>query len=142
EHPIANLDARAPDDVRHRPTIDAELDSERARRLLRLVPLHDLGSLQFGQTRLFLTERWDGSIGRSITPLTTENAPQTRHDVGVGVTTHELHFFDTLKVVTRTPVRGQPFARRMTRASERQFEDAHCATFGRAFWGTGHRQSV
>src|SRR5438046_7250226 len=39
EHPIPNLATRAPNDVRHRPTIDAELDSERIRRLPRLVTL-------------------------------------------------------------------------------------------------------
>jgi len=31
EHPIPNVTTRAPDDVRHRPTIDLELDSERVR---------------------------------------------------------------------------------------------------------------
>ena len=30
-------------------------------------------------------------MGRSVTPLTRENAVQTRHDVGVGITSHHLH---------------------------------------------------
>jgi hypothetical protein len=57
----------------------------------RFVPPDNLGSLRIDQSRLFLTERWDESRGRSVTSLTRENALQTRHDVGVGVTTHQLH---------------------------------------------------
>ena len=92
EHPIANLATRAPDDARHRPTIDPELFRQRVRRLPRLIALDDLGSLWIGQSGLFLAERWDGSMGHPITSLTRENAPQTRHDVGFGVTTHKLHW--------------------------------------------------
>ena len=51
----------------------------------------DLGYLLVGQSGLFLAERWDGSMGRSVTPLTRENAVQTRHVVGVGITSHHLH---------------------------------------------------
>ena len=46
----------------------------------------ELGYLVSGQTGLHLTERWDGSMGRSVTSLTRENAVQTRHVVGVGIT--------------------------------------------------------
>src|SRR4051794_28593001 len=31
-------------------------------------------------------------MGHPVTPVTRQNAPQTRHVVGVGVTTHQLHF--------------------------------------------------
>src|SRR5204863_4661630 len=47
--------------------------------------------LRTGQSGLFLADRWDGSMGRSVTPLTRENASQTRHVVGVGIPSHNLH---------------------------------------------------
>ena len=34
----------------------------------------ELGQSFVGQSGLFLAERWDGSMGRSVTPLTRENA--------------------------------------------------------------------
>jgi hypothetical protein len=59
--------------------------------------------LRIGQSGLLLADRSDGSMGRSVTTLTSEDSVETRHFVVVGVTTHHLHSVDTLAVVTRTP---------------------------------------
>jgi hypothetical protein len=56
-----------------------------------LVHGDELGNSLLGQSRLFMVERWDGSMGRSVTPLTSENAVQTCHVVGVGVTAQQVH---------------------------------------------------
>ena len=77
--------------------------------------------LRMGQSGLLLADRGDGSMGRSVTALTRENAVQTRHVVGVGVTTQQVHSADTFAVVTRTPARAQR-TRRMTRP-RRHFVD-------------------
>jgi hypothetical protein len=53
--------------------------------------LEDLSSVGIGKLGLFSAERWDESMGRSVTPLTRENAVQTRHVVGVGIPSQQFH---------------------------------------------------
>jgi hypothetical protein len=91
DNAIPHLDARSTQVRGEGAPVDTELGRQRVRRLPRFVPPDNLGSLRIGQSRLFLAERWDGSMGHPIAPLTSEDSLQTRHDVGVGVTTHELH---------------------------------------------------
>jgi hypothetical protein len=56
------------------------------------VAFEDFRTLRIGQTSLFLLDRWDGSMGRSVTLLTRENAAETGHVVGVGIPSHHLHW--------------------------------------------------
>ena len=74
DHAIPHVNARSAQVPGEGAPVDTELNSEGIHRLARLIPLHDLGSLRIGQSRLFLAERWDGSMGHPITPVTRENA--------------------------------------------------------------------
>jgi hypothetical protein len=71
---VPNLSAGSSDDRGRGTSIDTELSRERVRRLPGRVAPHDLGTSRIGQPRLFLAERWDGSMGHPITSLTRENA--------------------------------------------------------------------
>ena len=49
------------------------------------VAIQERRTFRIAYSGLFLTDRWDGSMGRSVAALTRENAVQTRHVVGVGI---------------------------------------------------------
>ena len=69
----------------------AELLGKDRARLTILVALDELRSLRIVQSDLFPVDRWDGSMGRSFTALTTADLPKTRQDVGVGITAQQVH---------------------------------------------------
>jgi hypothetical protein len=75
-------------DVSHdRGAVNIKPLGERVGRLSRLVPLDDLRNLVNRQSALLLTERSDGSSGRPVTTMTSENASQIGDDVWVGIPT-------------------------------------------------------
>jgi hypothetical protein len=91
EDAIARFNAGASQESEGSGPIDGKLGCQRGRGLSRQVPPQEPGSLRIGQSSLFLADRRDGWMGRSVTPLTRENAAQTRHDVGVGRATQQVH---------------------------------------------------
>jgi hypothetical protein len=86
EDAIARLHSGPSEEAEGGGSVDAELLGERGRGFTSEVAIEQFGSLRIAQSGLLLAERWDGSMGRSVTALTSEDAAKTRHDVGVGVT--------------------------------------------------------
>jgi hypothetical protein len=74
EDPIARLHADPTQEGEDGGAVDAELLCECARGFPGEVSVAELRSLGIGQSGLLLTDRWDGSMGRSVTPVTRENA--------------------------------------------------------------------
>ena len=74
EDSVARRHAGPSQDAEDGGAVDAELFGEGGSWFASQVPIRQLGTLRIGQSGLLLADRWDGSMGRSVTPLTSENA--------------------------------------------------------------------
>jgi hypothetical protein len=90
--PVATLDSGPLKDGEDGGGIDVECGRQRIRGFAGQVALDDDIAVGFGQSGVLLVYRSDGSTGRSVTPLTSEDVTNTVDDVRVGIPAHHLHW--------------------------------------------------